>query len=77
MYGSLKTCTFIEAKVLIYRVEDKNSQHEGYYRSNMYQEQLKKAYAKEINLNKLKPALLENMSHEIRTRLMLWLVIRK
>ncbi len=33
----------------------------------LYQEQLKKAYAKEINLNKLKTALLENMSHEIRT----------
>lgn len=32
-----------------------------------YQEQLKKAYEKEINLNKLKTALLENMSHEIRT----------
>jgi signal transduction histidine kinase len=33
----------------------------------LYQEQLKKAYAKEMNLNKLKTALLENMSHEIRT----------
>ncbi len=33
----------------------------------MYQSQLKKAYEKEINLNKLKTALLENMSHEIRT----------
>jgi len=31
------------------------------------QEQLKKAYAKEMNLNRLKTALLENMSHEIRT----------
>jgi len=33
----------------------------------LYQEQLKKAYAKEMNLNRLKTALLENMSHEIRT----------
>ncbi len=32
-----------------------------------YQEELKKAYEKEISLNKLKTALLENMSHEIRT----------
>ncbi len=33
----------------------------------MYEAELKKAYEKEISLNKLKTALLENMSHEIRT----------
>jgi len=33
----------------------------------LYQEQLKRAYEKEINLNKMKTAFLENMSHEIRT----------
>lgn len=33
----------------------------------LYEEQLKKAYEKEIQLNKLKTNLLENMSHEIRT----------
>jgi PAS domain S-box-containing protein len=33
----------------------------------LHQEQLQKAYIKEITLNKLKTALLENMSHEIRT----------
>ncbi len=32
-----------------------------------YEEQLKKAYEKEIQLNKLKTSFLENMSHEIRT----------
>jgi len=32
-----------------------------------FQEQLKKAYEKEIQLNKLKTIFLENMSHEIRT----------
>jgi len=35
----------------------------------LYQQQLKVAYEKEINLNKLKAAFLENMSHEIRTPL--------
>ena len=35
----------------------------------LYQEQLKVAYEKEINLNKLKTAFLENISHEIRTPL--------
>ena len=35
----------------------------------VYEEQLKKAYEKEMNLHKLKTALLENMSHEIRTPL--------
>ncbi len=35
----------------------------------LYQEQLKKAYDKETNLNKLKTSFLENMSHEIRTPL--------
>ncbi|HUX92276.1 MAG TPA: ATP-binding protein [Ignavibacteriaceae bacterium] len=33
----------------------------------LYQERLKKAYEKEISLNKMKTAFLENMSHEIRT----------
>lgn len=33
----------------------------------LYEEQLKRAYEKEIQLNKLKTNLLENMSHEIRT----------
>lgn len=33
----------------------------------MFEAELKKAYEKEISLNKLKTALLENMSHEIRT----------
>ena len=35
----------------------------------LYQEQLKVAYDKEINLSRLKTAFLENMSHEIRTPL--------
>ncbi|MHB1687359.1 MAG: sensor histidine kinase [Ignavibacteriaceae bacterium] len=33
----------------------------------LHQEQLKKAYEKEMSLNKMKTAFLENMSHEIRT----------
>ena len=33
----------------------------------LYQDQLKVAYEKEINLNRLKTSFLENMSHEIRT----------
>jgi len=35
----------------------------------LYEKQLKKAYEKEMNLHRLKTALLENMSHEIRTPL--------
>lgn len=63
-YYSVKI-TFIEdyqenEKLYIISLQDITDQ-------KRYEEQLKKAYEKEIQLNKLKTAFLENMSHEIRT----------
>ncbi len=65
-----------EYKVKITFVEDKIEGEKIYIISMnditeqlIYEEQLKKAYEKEMNLHKLKTALLENMSHEIRTPL--------
>ncbi len=65
-----------EYKIKIASVDDKIEEEKIFIVSMnditdqvLYEEQLKKAYEKELSLHKLKTALLENMSHEIRTPL--------